>query len=67
MKKYNLYSKYPQCNHIHKPTLIEWVHDGSGLIDFYVDDAAKDLKQTGKKGLQSWSSRDRFSRKCMIT
>lgn len=48
MKKYNLFSKYPQCNHIHKPTVMEWVTDGSGLIDFFVDDDA--LKEgTGKK------------------
>lgn len=49
MKKYNLFSKYPQCNHIHKPTVMEWVHDGSGLIDFFVDDAAKIYRGTGKK------------------
>lgn len=49
MKKYNLFSKYPQCNHIHKPTVMEWVHDGSGLIDFFVDDAAKIYQGTGKK------------------
>ena len=49
MKKYNLYSKYPQCNHIHKPTVMEWVTDGSGLIDFFVDDAARTYTGTGKK------------------
>ena len=35
--KYNLFSAYPQCNHLHPPTAFEWVHDGSGSIDFFVD------------------------------
>ena len=34
--KYNLYSAYPQCNHLHPPTAFEWVHEG-GTIDFFVD------------------------------
>ena len=35
--KYNLFSFYDQCNHIHAPTAFEWVKDGSGSIDFFVD------------------------------
>lgn len=49
MKKYNLFSKYPQCNHIHEPTVMEWVKDGSGLIDFFVDDHCKTDVGTGKR------------------
>jgi len=37
--KYNLYSAYQQCNHIHSPTAFDWVYDGTGSIDFYVDAA----------------------------
>lgn len=39
--KYNLFSAYPQCNYIHPPTLLEWVHDGSGSIDVFTDDYVK--------------------------
>lgn len=35
--KYNLFSIYPQCNHIHPPTKFEWVKDGSGAIDVFID------------------------------
>ena len=35
--KYNLFSIYPQCNHIHAPTAFEWVTDGSGTIDVFID------------------------------
>lgn len=48
MKKYNLFSQYPQCNHLHPPTVMEWVKDGSGLIDFFVDDHCKETG-TGKR------------------
>ena len=48
IKKYNLFSQYPQCNHIHEPTVMKWVKDGSGLIDFFVDDHCKTDVGTGK-------------------
>lgn len=49
MKKYNLFSQYPQCNHLHPPTVMEWVHDGSGLVDFFVDDHCRTDIGTGKR------------------
>lgn len=48
-KKYNLFSQYPQCNHIHEPTVMKWVKDGSGLIDFFVDDHCRTDIGTGKR------------------
>ena len=35
--KFNLFSRYPQCNHLHPPTAFEWVTDGSGSIDVFID------------------------------
>lgn len=35
--KYNLFSIYPQCNHLHAPSAFEWVTDGTGSIDVFID------------------------------
>lgn len=34
---YNLFSRYPQCNHVHAPTAFKWVTDGTGTIDVFID------------------------------
>lgn len=39
--KYNLYSAYPQFNYVHPPVTLEWVYDGSGKLDVFVDDYIK--------------------------
>lgn len=38
---YNLFSEYDQCNHLHAPTAFTWTRDGSGTINFFVDDYVK--------------------------
>lgn len=39
--KFNLFSNYEQFNHLHAPIYFDWVKDGSGCIDFFVDDFIK--------------------------
>ena len=36
--KFNLYCYYPQFNHMYAPKYFDWVTDGSGVINFWVDD-----------------------------
>lgn len=38
---FNLFSNYEQFNHLYAPRYFEWVKDGSGCIDFFVDDYIK--------------------------
>lgn len=39
--KFNLFSNYEQFNHLYAPRYFDWVKDGSGCIDFFVDDFIK--------------------------
>ena len=39
--RFNLYSYYDQCNHLHVPKYFDWVKDGGGVINFFVDDYIK--------------------------
>jgi len=39
--RFNLYSYYDQCNHLYAPKYFDWVKDGSGVINFFVDDYIK--------------------------
>ena len=36
--KFNLYSNYEQFNHLHAPRYFDWTPDGTGEINFFVDD-----------------------------
>ena len=36
--KFNLFSNYSQFNHMHSPRYFDWVKDGTGIINFFVDD-----------------------------
>ena len=36
--KFNLFSNYSQFNHMHSPRFFDWVKDGTGIINFFVDD-----------------------------
>lgn len=36
--RFNLYSYYDQCNHLYAPKYFDWVKDGTGDINFFVDD-----------------------------
>ena len=36
--KFNLYNVYDQCNHMYAPKYFDWVKDGSGELNFWVDD-----------------------------
>lgn len=36
--KFNLYCYYPQFNYLYAPKYFDWVTDGSGVINFWVDD-----------------------------
>lgn len=36
--KFNFYCYYDQFNHLYAPKYFDWVKDGSGEIDFFVDD-----------------------------
>ena len=38
MHKLNLFSTYEQFNHLHAPKYFDWVKDGSGSINIFVDD-----------------------------
>ena len=42
---FNLFSNYEQFNHLHAPRYFEWVEDGYGCLDFFVDDFIKLHKQ----------------------
>lgn len=35
---FNLFSVYPHFNHMYEPRYFDWVIDGSGCINFFVDD-----------------------------
>lgn len=39
--KFNLFSNYEQFNHLYAPKYFDWTKDGSGCIDFFVDDYIK--------------------------
>lgn len=39
--KFNLFSNYEQFNHLHAPKYFDWVKDGTGEINFFVDDYVK--------------------------
>ena len=47
--KFNLYCYYPQFNHMHVPKYFDWVTDGSGELNFWVDDYIKQ-QPTGING-----------------
>lgn len=36
--RFNLYSNYEQFNHLHAPRYFDWTKDGTGVINFLVDD-----------------------------
>ena len=44
--KFNLYCVYPQFNHMHSPKYFDWVTDGSGELNFWVDDYIKRQAQS---------------------
>ena len=39
--KFNLHSNYSQFNHLYAPKYFDWVTDGTGSLDFFVDDYVK--------------------------
>lgn len=48
--KFNFYCCYPQFNHMHQPKYFDWVKDGTGEINFWVDDYIKQ-QPNNKDGL----------------
>jgi len=47
--KFNFYCSYPHFNHMHQPKYFDWVTDGSGEINFWVDDKVK-MQPNSKDG-----------------
>ena len=44
--KFNLFCYYPQFNHMYAPKYFDWVTDGSGELNFWVDDYIKHQPET---------------------